>query len=260
MTDKFLQTIDKELVARRFAQARDTYDRAANVQRQVAEKMIGLIPAAPYRHLVEIGCGTGIYSRLLCRTFHPETLHLNDLCSEMKECVADLCHTNNGTQVCFEAGDAEQWTFPAHTDLITSCSTLQWFCRPADFFARCHEALEPGGVLTFSTFGSENLREIRQLTGNGLQYIPLHDLQELLSPYFEVLHAEEEIVSLPFDSPLDVLKHLKQTGVSGTEKRMWTRSRLAAFCNEYTRLFADPQQRVSLTYHPIYVVARKKRN
>jgi len=55
-----------------------------------------------------------------------------------------------------------------------------------------------------------------------------------------------------------VLKHLKQTGVTGTEKRIWTRSRLQSFCKEYTTRFSDAAGNVNLTYHPIYIIARKK--
>lgn len=62
------------------------------------------------------------------------------------------------------------------------------------------------------------MHEIRQLTGHGLDYLSVEELQALLSPGFDILHAEEEVISLPFPTPQAVLKHLKQTGVTGTEK------------------------------------------
>lgn len=62
------------------------------------------------------------------------------------------------------------------------------------------------------------MHEIRQLTGHGLDYLSVEELQALLSPHFDILHAEEEVVTLPFPTPQAVLKHLKQTGVTGTEK------------------------------------------
>ena len=67
----------------------------------------------------------------------PEALLLNDLCREMEECVKELC---DGTTVQFVPGDAEAIDFPGETDLITSCSTLQWFNDPGAFFTRCHQA------------------------------------------------------------------------------------------------------------------------
>ena len=95
----------------------------------------------------------------------PDALLLNDLCPEMKECLGDLL-CQNGVQ--FVSGDAETLEFPKDTELITSCSTLQWFSNPRRFFARCHSFLSEGGYLAFSTFGTGNMREIHALTGNGL--------------------------------------------------------------------------------------------
>ena len=240
--DKPLNPMDKQLIASRFAKARNTYTREARVQQQVAEKMMQLIkePYTRFHRVVEFGCGTGSYSRILLHTLQPETLLLN------------------GTTVQFVPGDAEAIDFPGETDLITSCSTLQWFNDPGAFFTRCHQALVADGLLAFSTFGATNMHEIRQLTGHGLDYPSIKELQALLSPGFDILHAEEEVISLPFPTPQAVLKHLKQTGVTGTEKRMWTRGRLQSFCEEYTTRFSDAAGNVSLTYHPIYIIARKK--
>ena len=138
MTDTPTHPIDKELVAKRFSYSRSTYDREASVQRQVAEKMMRLLtdallsagiprPQLPthFRHIVELGCGTGSYSRMLLNTLQPETLLLNDLCRDMEECVRELCTTRT-PRVSFLPGDAEALDFPRETDLITSCSTLQW--------------------------------------------------------------------------------------------------------------------------------------
>lgn len=265
--------MDKRLIAERFARARDTYSLEARVQQQVAEKMMRLLTehtgercsAAPeataetslrFRHIAEFGCGTGSYSRLLLHTLKPESLLLNDLCPEMKECLADVL---TQASVQFVPGDAEALDFPEGTDLITSCSTLQWFNDPQQFFARCHGFLANNGYLAFSTFGAENMLEIRQLTGHGLDYLPIEALKHQLASYFDILYAEEEIVPLSFSTPLEVLHHLKQTGVTGTEKKMWTRGRLQAFCNGYTEAFGRKDGSVSLTYHPIYIIAQKKK-
>ena len=203
----------------------------------------------------------------MLQTLQPDTLLLNDLCREMEECVGELCSAqaiprkegSTETEVRFLPGDAESLDFPEYTDLITSCSTLQWFNDPEAFFLRCHHALAKDGILAFSTFGTENMHQIRRLTGHGLDYLPAQRLQQLLAPHFDVLHAEEEIVSLSFTTPQAVLKHLKQTGVTGTEKRIWTRGRLQRFCEEYIRQFTDADGNVTLTYHPIYIIAKNKK-
>ena len=164
--------MDKRLIAERFARARDTYSREARVQQQVAEKMLRLLTehTSLFHRIVEFGCGTGSYSRLLLDKLQPESLLLNDLCPEMRECLTDLLSQN---MVQFIPGDAEALDFPEGTDLITSCSTLQWFNDPEAFFARCHRFLSEEGYLAFSTFGAENMREIHTLTGHGLEYLSM---------------------------------------------------------------------------------------
>lgn len=259
--------MDKRIIAQRFAKARNTYAQEAHVQRQVAEKMLRLLleatgmaedgqkKATGFHRVVEVGCGTGCYSQLLLNRLNPDSLLLNDLCPEMKECVEEIC---TSPAVRFVPGDAEQTDFPPETDLITSCSTLQWFTDPAIFFRRCHTALRQDGILAFSTFGTENMRQIRQLTGHGLDYLSLEAWRAMLLPGFELLYAEEEHASLFFPTPEDVLRHLKQTGVTGTEKRIWTRGRLQVFSEEYIRRFSNTEGKVELTYHPIYIIAKKQ--
>ena len=61
-----------------------------------------------------------------------------------------------------------------------------------------------------------------------------------------------------YELAVTLLYHLKQTGVTGTCNRAWTRSKLSLFCQEYERLFSPGKGSVSLTYHPIYIIAKKR--
>ena len=89
--------MNKTIIAERFSKAISTYPREANVQRQIADKMIHLLQKhipSPCPKVIEFGCGTGIYSRMLLRTLRPEELLLNDLCPEMRYCCEDLLERN----------------------------------------------------------------------------------------------------------------------------------------------------------------------
>lgn len=250
--------MNKSLIARRFTKAIATYPHESSVQQRIAHKMIDLLdchlPSPRPQRVVEFGCGTGNYSRLLLDTLHPERLLLNDLCAEMQH----PCRSLLNERVSFVAGDAETVDFPIHTELITSCSTLQWFEAPGEFFRRCHQVLSERGYFAFSTFGTENMQEIRQLTGNGLPYLSCEALESLLTPHYQLIHTEEELIPLSFDAPMEVLRHLQSTGVTGISTASWTRASLAHFCTQYNERFACPNGTVSLTYHPIYIIAKKK--
>lgn len=263
--------MDKTIIAERFSKAIPTYPREANVQRQIADKMIRLLKMhipSPCSKVIEFGCGTGIYSRMLLHTLRPEELLLNDLCPEMKHCCEDLLREK---QVSFLPGDAETIPFPDESSLITSCSALQWFESPENFFKRCNSLLNNQGYFAFSTFGKKNMKEIREITGKGLSYRSKEELETALSLHFEILHSEEEIIPISFENPMRVLYHLKQTGVNGLsrltlsstkqennlQKQTWTRRDLQHFCECYMQEFTQGTS-VSLTYHPIYIIAKKK--
>lgn len=256
--------IYKKTVEERFSKAVTTYTNEAIAQRKIAEKMTELVVryiTKPCSEIIEFGCGTGIYSRMLLQHLHPEHLWINDLCNEMKQCFSDI----PSRQFTFLPGDAEFVAFPANKSLITSCSALQWFESPGLFFQKCHELLNQQGYLAFSTFGKENMKEIRELTGAGLTYYSKKELEKLLSPYFQIIHAEEESIPIIFKHPLEILYHLKQTGVNGvsnnssdTQKYSFrTRRDIQNFSEQYIERFGKGAD-VSLTYHPIYIIAKKK--
>lgn len=166
-------------------------------------------------------------------------------------------------KISFLPGDAEKITFPEQLHLITSCSTFQWFDSVQQFFARCQEVLKEEGYLAFSTFGEKNMTEIRQLTGRGLPYHTKEELENWLAKDYTLIYSSEESISMRFHSPMDVLYHLKQTGVTGLHQNTnhsWTRNDLSDFCARYCDLFSDKKdlKSVLLTYHPIYIIAKKK--
>ena len=235
--------MDKQLISKRFSKAIATYPQEANVQRQIADKMIHLLTkhiSFPCSKVIEFG-------------------FLNDLCPEMKYCCEDILRKE---QVSFLPGDAEIVPFPTGSTLITSCSALQWFESPENFFKRCNALLNKQGYFAFSTFGKENMKEIRELTGSGLPYRSREELVTALSTHFDILHSEEELISLSFDNPIKVLYHLKQTGVTGvtgtSSQQLRTRRDLQLFSERYTQEFTQGTS-VSLTYHPIYIIAKKKK-
>lgn len=249
--------IDKQLVARRFSRAMESYDREAVAQKQIARHMDRLLDRylpRPCNRVLEIGCGTGLLTRRLVETLRPGQLLLNDLCPDMRACFADLLA---GGRAAFVAGDAERLSFPEGQDLIVSCSVVQWFARPEAFFGRCHALLAPRGSIAFSTFGKDNLKEVAAVAGGGLHYRSLEEWRRMLGPRYEVVAAGEERITVTFQTPLQVLCHLKHTGVAAVRRQAWTKGDLQAFCGEYARLFGNGGE-VPLTYHPLYIIARKK--
>ena len=249
--------MNKTLIAERFTKAVHTYGDEAEAQKRIAEHMASLLSLHLHgfwpNRIAEFGCGTGNYSRLLYKQYYPKEMLMNDICGEMRHCCKELLDRG----VRFVAGDAEHFDFPKECELITSCSTLQWFENPNGFFEHCSQYLVQKGYLVFSTFGPDNMKEVMETTGHGLTYRSLSELTKGLQPYYEIIHAEEQMLTYHFDHPMSVLRHLKQTGVTGISSQQWTRGRLKDFCAVYQQRFKCSQG-VSLTYHPLYIIAKKK--
>lgn len=252
-----MQEINKQRVAHCFSQALTTYDQQAFAQQQINEYLVALLVKQgklDFSDVLEIGCGTGQLTSLLAQHLNIAHWHLNDLC-DVKEKIGKILA---GRSYDFFQVDAEYHHFPTKYDLIVSASTLQWFNAPLGFVQRSADKLNSQGYLLLATFAPENLLEIRQLTGVGLNYPNLAQWQQTLQRDFEILHLHQQQIELAFNSPLQVLQHLKQTGVTALSQGHWNKAKLQRFMGDYQRLYALGQGKVRLTYQPIFILARKR--
>ncbi len=252
---------DKKLIKLRFKQAAATYEQQAKVQHLVADRLLALLgtaaPDAAPASMLEIGCCTGLLTEKIMARF-PSLSHLtvSDLEPSFAQCVERKVG-NLADNITFLAGDIESVDLPAHYDLIISSSTLHWVHDLPGLCRKLHAHLNVGGILAFSLYGVDNLREIRALTGMGLQYRNFEQLQAVVADTFNILAAEETQETLCFSDPLSVLQHLRATGVNSIGQQIWTRKQVNAFIAEYTNRFADGQG-VCLTYHPMFIIARPR--
>lgn len=256
--ERDMETIEAGRIHSRFTRALSSYDQHADAQHAISRKLVSLLTTTTgnqYKRFLEIGCGTGGFTRELKSQCCIGEWILNDLCDACKEKIQTLFPA---MPPLFIPGDAEVVDFPGVFDLIASASVFQWMKEPETFLHRLAGLLTPGGVLLFSTFAPGNLLEIKELTGKGLDYPTIDRLSEWLSPDFHLLHSEEETITLSFNTPLEVLKHLKATGVTATGDGSWTRGQQALFSQQYIERFPTADKQVSLTYRPLYLLAVKK--
>jgi malonyl-ACP O-methyltransferase BioC len=249
--------LNKERIRLRFARAATTYDNQAVVQLKVAERLVQLLRdlTPPPSRILEIGCCTGLLTKRVLNLF-PDmtTFYVNDLVPDF----APLVNTrlNSDPRVQYLAGDIEHIEIPENLDLVVSSSTLHWLDNLPVVLKKLYQCLVPGGSLCFSLYGTENLREVRQITGVGLDYYSIDELQNIVSEHFDILTCSEETVTLHFSDPLTLLNHLRETGVNALNETPWTRSRLDTFLREYSNLFGNGEK-VVVTYHPLYCKAKK---
>ncbi|OBW95271.1 hypothetical protein QV08_03435 [Gallibacterium salpingitidis] len=248
--------INKNQIKNRFAAAQASYPQNALAQQQINQHLIQLLAKTERRHfqqILEIGCGTGDFTARLLDYATVERFYLNDL--YQSESITDLLRKQAHWQ--FIEGDIEQLPLSEKFDLIASASTVQWLEDKPQFLQRCATQLKAYGTLLFNSFAPDNLSEIRELTGIGLVYPQVEQWQQWLKSSFTIQHLSVETIQLSFPSPLAVLQHLRNTGVTATQKQFWTKQKLQRFVAEYQDRFSNKNGQVSLTYCPLYVVAVK---
>lgn len=252
--------IDKTLVKKQFNCGLNTYNETAVVQKQIAEKLIfelTSIGMPTQSRLFEVGCGTGFLTKNVIEAFEFDEFIVNDISTTAKYKIQELDKYNN-KHIKFIEGDAEEIDFPQNLNAIISSSTIQWFKNKKEFFNKVHENLKPNGIFAFSTFGCDNFKEIKSLTGVGLEYECLEELTGMLQEQFNILMCMEWIETKTFDSPLSVLRHIKQTGVNAIQHSYFGKKELNEFTEGYYKHFSNNRNDVRLSYNPIIIIAQKK--
>ncbi|WP_170345316.1 methyltransferase domain-containing protein [Ruegeria atlantica] len=248
------QLADK--VQRSFSRSFQTYNDTASQQAWVARKLVSEMRrvGAPNRFDVafELGCGTGHLTRLLRQNFDLPDLYLNDIAPQARA-------TADAENAAFIAGDVRLVEWPAKLDLVASASMIQWMENPAGLLQQVAEALEPGGWLAISGFGPLQYQELAHIgsTARAPGLCLPDTLATAIDGPFKILTVGQSVRPSYFDTPREVLKHLRSTGVNGRARGAWTRSTLARFEADYVQKFGT-DGRVPLTYHPVWVIAEKR--
>lgn len=246
---------NKDLLRKRFSRHLSGYDTLASVQRDVARRLaLEILIHAPrnLRHGVEIGAGTGFLTRHMVEYFPMARWTVNDLVANSRDYLPP--------KVNFIEGDGETMELPDGVDLVASSSTVQWFDDLRTFLARACSALDNGGLLAISCFGPDNFKEIAATTGQTLHYHTNSEISEWLkAEKMRLVHTEEWIHTEHFTSPIDVLHHLRATGVNAIEHTPWTPARLHSFEKDYLAHCAENgiTEGVTLTFNPTMIIARK---
>ena len=252
--------VDKNLIKKRFSKALPTYDHQSGVQDRVARRLLTLLERTtctnPQR-VLEVGCCTGLLSRSVIESY-PDIAELwcNDLVDGAEAPLRKKLGGFNG-RLEFLAGDVERMELPQAMDLVISSSTFHWFSDLPGFLAKLSRIVRPGGYLAFAMYGPDNLLEIREIAGVGLDYPEPGQLFGPASEYFQLISYESRRELLYFPTVRTLLEHLRETGVNALDKKVWGPGKLRRFISEYEKHYKEDNG-VRLTYHPIYYLFRRR--
>ncbi|MDE6296179.1 MAG: DUF452 family protein [Muribaculaceae bacterium] len=142
-------TPDISRIGQRFEQAVD-YDAHAEAQHAIAHHLLSLLPADTDNpdHILELGTGTGYFTRLIASAIHPAEMTMVDLYMTPRFGIAPAeNHIAMDAELFMgEVADTHKY------DMIVSASTIQWFADIRLFFKRAASALTHKGMLLCSSF------------------------------------------------------------------------------------------------------------
>ena len=213
-----------------------TYDKHAQLQKNMAERLASFLPDTPPERVLELGCGTGVFTRhILARPV--KTLILNDIAPAMINHLKTQNVLPRNTQVII--GNAEHLRFPA-VDMIVSNAVFQWFQNHKQTIRRLASTLTPGGRLIFSTFGPQTLKEFRETGGIESPIImpSFYQWKKLLAG-LQVHECCSETRKVFFPDALTLIKNLQQVGA--TPLRMATTGELRKLIRNYDMAFSTSQ-------------------
>ena len=242
--------INPKLIKNQFEKSLDTYNKNAVVQQIMAEKLVEETAKikTDYDNILELGSGAGLLTKELIKKLYFKTYSANDLVEKSKSYISEII-----PDTVFYCGNAQRIKPSKKMDLIISNAMFQWFKDLEKVSSVYKNLLNKGGILAFSTFSPENFKEIRALTGLTLDYKSLQEIKNIFAKNYEVIYLEEFTHTLSFTTPLELLAHMKNTGVNSLTAQHWTFKEVEDFCDKYKALYPN----ISLTYSPIIVICKK---
>lgn len=259
-----LMTTIKQEIQDHFGKAVLSYDKEADLQRQVADRLVAslepwkaIIPEGP---IIELGCGTGFVTEGLAKLYSDRQIEVTDLSENM----VDYCRQkfSDTSHLAFSQLDAEYPPYDTpHYALTVSGFTAQWFNDPALTLGRWLQATKPGGLLLISFPGNESFPRWKKYCRElGLPYTgnTLPDVEEVvikMSLDSSQVDYYEDTVTETFDSALDFFRSLKDIGASAQkEGRALSASEMSLLIDHWDFQSNGP---VKVDYHVVFLAVKK---
>ena len=260
--------IDRRAVRRAFARAAATYDAHAVLQREVADRLLerlDWLPGLDPERVLDAGCGTGAVARRLQSRYRRARVYGVDLAEPMLVRARALTPPRRPWRrvPSWLAGDVEALPFPdACFDLLVSNLTLQWCLPPDAALVEFRRVTRPDGLLFFTTFGPESLRELREAwaTVDARPHVSrFPDVQAvgdaLLAAGWSDPVVDRDLVRIAYPDLRTLLGDLRGLGATNatlgrprglTGRRAW--ARFEAACER----FRDDEGRLVVTWEVIH--------
>lgn len=236
----------KTAIQQNFNKHAMTYDDSAFLQSKVGHKLSKKLPDTA-RCILEIGCGTGLFSQHLINLYPNANIVLTDIApnmiSQSQKRLGD--HSN----VIFQCIDGEKLTLEKKYDLIVSNMSLHWFTQYSKSFEKIIDLLIPKGHFIFAMVGENSLSEWQTIYEkyNYPVSTPVFPSRDKLEELFPFHSLTSELITLKYDDAYHFLSSLKKIGATTAREETTPLSpiKLRKILREYSK-------ELSMTYEIIY--------
>lgn len=256
MTERRHEDIHKD-IRRSFDRAAQTYDAAAVLQHEVCRRMADRLMFMKHEPqcVLDAGCGTGYALPLLRERYPKAHLLALDLAPAMLRAARERQTSQSlapwrwrsffSPPLNMVCGDIEALPLAGDSvQLVWSNLALQWMHDLPRALAGLNRVLSSGGLLMFSTFGPDTLKELRaaqmQVEGRAQvnRFVDLHDIGDMLvkAGYSDPV-MDMEPFTLTYPDVSAVMRDLKAIGANtvtagraaGLKGRAWLQALQAAY-------------------------------
>lgn len=260
-------TIDKARVRASFDRAARSYDAAAVLQKEVRARMLERLDYTKIqpRRILDAGTGTGHAARALGERYQGSRVVALDIALGMlrlTESAEPWWRRLLGKGPETLCADIESLPLLAGSmDLVWSNLAIQW-CNDLDVaFGEMARVLRPEGLLMFSTFGPDTLKELREASAadpthvHVSRFIDMHDIGDaLVRAGFSAPVMDVEHFVLTYEDVLGVMRDLKAIGAhnaaQGRRRGLEGKGFLAGLTERYERFRKDGK--LPATFEVVY--------
>jgi malonyl-CoA O-methyltransferase len=239
------------------------YEQAAKVQNEIGSRLferLDYLKINP-RYVLDLGCGTGLFSLLLKKHYPKAEIISLDL----SEAMLAQVRKKQGWRRKWPLVNGDMSALPfadGSFDLIFANQVIHWSESLADLTQELNRVMNINGCLMFSTLGPDTFKELKQAWLAADQYAhinhfaDMHDIGDcLLAEHFLDPVVDMELLTVHYASLKQLLQNLQAQGVRNinqarnkglTGKQSWQRFE-AAYQNLRTA-----EGKYPLSYEVVY--------
>jgi malonyl-CoA O-methyltransferase len=252
-------------VRRAFGRAASSYDTHAVLQDEVQHRLQERLDGTSFipTRILDIGSGTARGTAALRKRYpKAQTIALDLALPMLQAARRHRSWLKPFARVC---ADTHALPFvESSIDLLHSSLCLQW-CDPLDaVLDEFRRVLRPQGLLLFSTFGPQTLRELRaafaevDAAPHVSRFLDIHPIGDaLLAAGFRDPVLERDVFTVTHARAIDLMRELRAIGATnadvGRERGLTGKARLQRVIEAYESQARDG--RIAATYEVVYAQA-----